>query len=100
MSDLTKNKKLERPAIAAQLWSVAQHGGAWAAAAGGKGGELPVAPVGREAEAFGDHAMFVASHTLALLQADRCTSAPSAPSTSYLLVTVSKWVMPDLAPHY
>ena len=85
LSDLTKNKKLERSAIAAQLWSVAQHGGAWAAAAGDKGGELPVAPVGREAEAFGDHAMFVAAHTLALLQADRCTSAPfvCAPSKSY-----------------
>ena len=26
------------------------------------------APLGREAEAFGDHALFVAAHTLALLQ--------------------------------
>ena len=71
MADLTAKNKLQQPAIAAQLWSAAQHGDAWAAAAGGKGGkggELPVAPVGREAEAFGDHTMFVAAHTLALLQ--------------------------------
>ena len=79
MADLTSNKLLQRPALAAQLWSTEQHGEAWAAAAGGEGGEggeggkgvgkLPVTPVGREAEAFGDHTMFVAAHTLALLQA-------------------------------
>ena len=73
MADLTTKNKLQRPSIAAQLWSAAQHGDAWATAAGGKGGQLPVAPVGREAEAFGDHAMFVAAHTLALLQAALCT---------------------------
>jgi len=72
VADLTSKKLLQRPAIAAQLWSAAQHGDAWAAAAGGgggAGGTLPVGPVGREAEAFGDHALFVAAHTLALLQA-------------------------------
>ena len=72
MADLTSTKLLQQPAIAAQLWSAAQHGDAWAAATGSEGGEggtLPVGPVGREAEAFGDHALFVAAHTLALLQA-------------------------------
>jgi len=69
VADLTSKKLLQQPAIAAQLWSAAQHGDAWAAATGGEGGKLPVGPVGREAEAFGDHALFVAAHTLALLQA-------------------------------
>ena len=69
MADLTTKNKLQRPAIAAQLWSATQHGDAWMEAAGGMGGQLPVAPVGREAEAFGDHTMFVVAHTLALLQA-------------------------------
>ena len=73
VADLTTNKLLQQPALAAQLWSTTQHGDAWAAATGGERGELPVAPVGREAEAFGDHAMFVAAHTLALLQAALCT---------------------------
>ena len=84
MADLTANKLLQRPALAAQLWSAAQHGEAWAAATGGEGGKgvgkLPVAPVGREAEAFGDHAMFVAAHTLALLQAPSTTSCGSSTS--------------------
>ena len=84
MADLTANKLLQRPALAAQLWSAAQHGEAWAAATGGEGGKgvgkLPVAPVGREAEAFGDHTMFVAAHTLALLQAPSTTSCGSSTS--------------------
>ena len=71
VADLISTKLLQRPAIAAQLWSATQHGDAWAAATGGEGGTLPIGPVGREAEAFGDHALFVAAHTLALLQARR-----------------------------